>query len=49
MKRSNTCSNSYYKEDIEAERKFYPRIKALSGVPFREVYKNYRSTPYGRL
>ena len=28
---------------------FDPRLGALSGVPFREVYKIYRSTPYGRL
>ena len=27
----------------------YPRLGALSGVPFREVYKILRSTPYGRL
>ncbi len=49
MKRFNTCSNIYYKEEIEAERKFYPRIKALLRVPFREVYRISRSTPFGRL
>ena len=27
----------------------YPRLGALSGVPFREVYKILRSTPFGRL
>ena len=29
------------------EEKYNPRLGALSGVPFREVYKIYRSTPYG--
>ena len=47
MKRFNICSNIYYKEEIEAERKFYPRIEALLGAPFREVYRILRSTPYG--
>ena len=27
----------------------YPRLGALSGVPFREVYRFIRSTPFGRL
>ena len=27
----------------------YPRLGALLGVPFREVYKILRSTPFGRL
>ena len=27
----------------------YPQLGALSGVPFREVYKILRSTPFGHL
>ena len=29
------------------EENYNPRLGALSGVPFREVYKILRSTPYG--
>ena len=34
---------------MREENYFYPRLGALSGVPFREVYKILRSTPFGRL
>ena len=37
MQSFNTCRNIYYKEEIEAERKFYPRIKALLRVLLREM------------
>ena len=39
----------FYKELLIAGRKLHPRLGALSGVPFREVYRILRSTPYGRL
>ena len=34
---------------MREENYFYPRLGALSGVPFREVYRILRVTPYGHL
>ena len=34
---------------MREENYLYPRLGALSGVPFREVYRISRSTPFGRL
>ena len=34
---------------MREENYFYPRLGALSGVPFREVYRILRVTPFGRL
>ena len=47
MKKFVTRADFFHKVRPDAGRKLYPRLEALLGAPFREVYRILRSTPYG--